>query len=243
MEKIIPDEHSSRHQHTWRRDFLTGVVEMLPLCVSVIPWGILAGSMAVQSGLDFWQSVGMSAIFFAGAAQLVTLGLLMSGANALTIIISVFFITSQHLIYGLNLRRFVSTLHLRFRLPIGFLLTDELFALSSKEDRKRDLSASYLLGAGITFYIGWVVFSLMGIAMATSIPNLDQYHLDFSIIATFITIVVPMIKNISTLVGVISSLLLSMLLTYLDVEGAIVIAGCASMMVSVFVSRIAKERQ
>lgn len=94
-----------------------------------------------------------------------------------------------------------------------------------------------------TFYIGWVVFSLMGIAMATSIPNLDQYHLDFSIIATFITIVVPMIKNISTLVGVISSLLLSMLLTYLDVEGAIVIAGCASMMVSVFVSRIAKERQ
>ena len=83
---------------------------MLPLCISVIPWGILAGSMAIQAGLSFWQSIGMSAIIFAGAAQLVTLGLTMAGASLFTIVVSVFFITSQHFIYGMTLREFVLSL-------------------------------------------------------------------------------------------------------------------------------------
>ena len=77
--------------------------------------------------------------------------------------------------------------------------------------------------------------------MASSVPNLARYHLDFSIIATFITIIVPMVKHLSTLVGAASSLFLSMLLTYLNVEGAIVIAGCSGMVIAVFISRITKE--
>ncbi|KRW61709.1 branched-chain amino acid ABC transporter permease [Pseudomonas sp. TTU2014-080ASC] len=216
---------------------------MLPLCVSVIPWGILAGSMAIQTGLSFWQSVGMSAIVFAGAAQLVTLGLLITGASFITIIASVFFITSQHLIYGLNLRKKVSSLPLKKRLLIGFLLTDELFALSSKKNQRDSSSFKYLLGAGCTFYIGWFTFSLMGIAMANSIPDLNKYHLDFSIIATFITIIVPMTKKTSTLIGIIWSLLTSMLFAYINLEGAIVIAGCSGMIISVFASRIMKEQK
>ncbi|MBN3162073.1 AzlC family ABC transporter permease [Pectobacterium brasiliense] len=226
----------------WKH-FMAGVVEMLPLCLSVVPWGILAGSMAIQSGLSVGQSIGMSAIIFAGAAQLVSLGLLMSGANVATLLISVFFITAQHLIYGLTLREYVSTLKLRKRLPIGFLLSDELFALSEKKDRKNNVSTSYLIGAGFTFYIFWNIFSILGVLMASSVPDLDKYHLDYSIVATFITIVVPMIKKISTFSGVLFSLLLSMLLTYFKVEGAIAIAGVGGMFFSVFIASMLKEEK
>nr|WP_312628642.1 AzlC family ABC transporter permease [Scandinavium sp.] len=222
---------------------MRGAVEMLPLCVSVIPWGILAGSMAIQAGLTFWQSVGMSAIVFAGAAQLVTLGLTMTGASVLTIIVSVFFITSQHFIYGLTLREFVSCLKTKLRLPIGFLLTDELFALSETKNKRTELTPGYMIGAGLTFYLSWNIFSLMGIVMASSVPDLDKYHLDYSIVATFITIVVPMIKKISTLAGVGISLVLSMILSYCQVEGAIVLAGLTGMFSSVAISAMIKEKQ
>lgn len=215
---------------------------MLPLCVSVIPWGILAGSMAIQTGLSFWQSVGMSAILFAGAAQLVTLGLTMTGASVLTMVLSVFFITSQHFIYGLTLREFVSTLQARFRLLIGFLLTDELFALSESRRRQGALTPGYLLGAGLTFYLSWNLFSLLGIVMASSVPNLERYHLDYSIVATFITIVVPMIKKWSTLIGVAISLTLSMVLSYIHVEGAIVVAGLCGMFSAVAIAKVLKEK-
>ncbi|WP_297202318.1 AzlC family ABC transporter permease [uncultured Pluralibacter sp.] len=214
---------------------------MLPLCISVIPWGILAGSMAVQAGLTFWQSVGMSAIVFAGAAQLVALGLTLSGASLFTILVSVFFITSQHFIYGLTLREFVSCLKAKLRLPIGFLLTDELFALSESKNKRAALTPGYLIGAGLAFYLSWNVFSLMGILMASAVSDLDKYHLDYSIVATFITLVVPMVKNISTLVGVAVSLVLSMILSYCHFDGAIVVAGLSGMFAATAASVLRKE--
>ncbi|MGP2706565.1 AzlC family ABC transporter permease, partial [Serratia marcescens] len=33
------------------RPALQGGVAILPLCLAVVPWGVLAGSMALQSGL------------------------------------------------------------------------------------------------------------------------------------------------------------------------------------------------
>ncbi|EEG83204.1 AzlC protein [Proteus penneri ATCC 35198] len=116
MEKI---KNNTEDKQTMRA-FGLGALHVLPLCLAVIPWGILAGSMAVDAGLTFAQSIGMSAIIFAGAAQLVTLGLVVSGAGMLTIIVSVFFITAQHLLYGLTLRppccsfKMVSTYYDRF---------------------------------------------------------------------------------------------------------------------------------
>ncbi|WP_407654872.1 AzlC family ABC transporter permease [Brenneria populi] len=235
-----PDKHNA--PSPWR-GFAAGAVAMLPLCLSVIPWGILAGSMAIQSGLSLWQAIGMSAIIFAGAAQLVTLGLLLSGASMLTIIISIFFLTAQHFIYGLTLREFVSLLHARYRIPIGFLLTDELFALSMAQKNKKTMTPGYLIGAGLVFYLCWNICSLLGIFMANAIPDLEKYHLDFSIIATFITLIVPMIKQIGVFVGVIFSLSASMLLSYYRIEGAIVISGLCGMLFSVMIARITGEKK
>ncbi len=52
---------------------------IMPLSIAVIPWGILAGSMAVNAGLSFAKAFAMSALVFAGAAQLVSLSLVMEG--------------------------------------------------------------------------------------------------------------------------------------------------------------------
>ena len=70
--------------------FYKGILEMLPLSLSAIPWAILAGSMAIQAGLSIDQALGMSVIMFAGAAQLVSLGLIMAGAPVVSIFITVF---------------------------------------------------------------------------------------------------------------------------------------------------------
>lgn len=229
----MSDEQEAK-QPTAKQDFIKGGVNMLPLCLAVLPWGILAGSMAVSTGLTFAQSLGMSAIIFAGAAQLVTLGMLAAGASVLTIVVSVFFITAQHLLYGLTLRPQVAPMKPVRRLSIGFLLTDELFALSNGQKQH---SFAYLFGAGLTFYLAWVLFSFLGIALASAVPDLDAYHLDFSIVATFITIVVPMVRRLASLAGVVVSLVLSIILTHLHIEGAIIVAGLVGMFAAVCVAR------
>lgn len=217
------------------KDFLTGALHMTPLNLAVVPWAILAGSMAVDSGLTFAQSVAMSAMVFAGAAQLVTLGLLNSGAGVITIIVSVFFITSQHLLYGLTLRPHVLPFSPLQRAGIGFLLTDELFAVSVA-GRQR-LSFAYLFGAGLSFYLVWVLVSILGIVLAHSISDLSRLRLDFSVVATLLAIVVPLIKSKSALAGALFSFVVTIILTRAGVQGSAVIAGVSAMLLAVLLGR------
>ncbi|HDF2364558.1 TPA: AzlC family ABC transporter permease [Morganella morganii] len=217
------------------KDFLTGALHMTPLNLAVVPWAILAGSMAVDSGLTFAQSVAMSAMVFAGAAQLVTLGLLNSGAGVITIIVSVFFITSQHLLYGLTLRPHVRSFSPLQRAGIGFLLTDELFAVSVA-GRQR-LSFAYLFGAGLSFYLVWVLVSILGIVLAHSISDLSQLRLDFSVVATLLAIVVPLIKSKSALAGALFSFVVTIMLTRAGIQGSAVIAGVSAMLLAVLLGR------
>lgn len=224
---MLSDSVTDDTPMTVTRAFFNGVVKILPLCFAVLPWGLLAGSMAIQAGLTPLQAVGMSALVFAGAAQLMTLGLVMAGTPALTIIISVFLITTQHYLYALYLRDDISRQPLKHRLMLGFLLTDELFAVSIK---KQQHYIYYLLGAGSCFYLCWVLFSLCGVLLAASVPNLDQYHLDFSIVATFIAIVIPFIKNLNTLVGVLVSVILTVVFLSLGIKSAAILAGVIGML-------------
>ena len=165
---------------------------MMPLSIAVIPWGLLAGSMAMNTGLSVAQAIAMSAVIFAGAAQLVSLGLVMAGASFATIVVTVFFLTAQHFIYALTLRGDIAKHKLLTRVGLGFLLTDELFALAARPEQRQ---VPYLFGAGLFFYLFWVVASIAGIVLASMVPNLQQYHLDFFIVAIFIPIIVILLKN------------------------------------------------
>lgn len=218
-----------------KQAFLKGAVDILPLSIAVLPWGILAGSMAVNAGLSFAQSFAMSAIFFAGAAQLVSLGLVMSGASLFTIVITVLFLTSQHLIYALNFRKDIRCLPVYKRLIVGFLLTDELFAIGVTHQAQR--SFAYLFGAGICFYFAWCLFSLLGIFLANAIPNLERLHLDFSIVAIFILIIVPMIKNLVTLMGVVSTLIATLIFKYFQIEMGMILSGLLGMITALLLQK------
>lgn len=114
--------------HLLGRVLFQGVMAIMPLSIAVIPWG-------------FWQVRWLSMqvclllklcdvfVGFAGAAQLVSLSLVMEGINTDYSHYNIF-LTSQHFIYALTFRNNISVLPVKQRLPLGFLLTDELFAVS-----------------------------------------------------------------------------------------------------------------
>ncbi|NUF39385.1 AzlC family ABC transporter permease [Acinetobacter lactucae] len=219
--------------------FLRGAMDILPLSISVIPWAILAGSMAIHAGLSFYKALAMSGLVFAGAAQLVSLSMAMEGASVFTIYLTIFFLTAQHFIYALTLRNDISILSLPKRLSLGFLLTDELFAVSAPFEKR---SSEYLLGAGLCFYLFWVAFSLMGILLATVIPDLLNYHLDFSIIAIFIAMIVPLCKGFPVIAGVLITCLIGFLFKFYQIEGAILLSGLIGMLVAVLTEKRGKEQ-
>ncbi|MEE3635902.1 branched-chain amino acid ABC transporter permease [Pseudomonas sp. FFUP_PS_473] len=216
------------HPHLARQAFIHGAIAILPLSLAVAPWGLLAGSMAIEANLTPLEGQGLSAIVFAGAAQLVAIGMLKGGANLFSIILTTLLLTSQHLLYGLSMRPVISDLPVRWRVGLGFLLTDEFFALTSQYD-KQQFNRWYALGVGLTFYVAWNLFTLAGIVLGQNIPHLDKLGLDFSIVATFVALIAPLVRNLPTVVCVAVSLFSSVLFSFWHWETALVLAGLLGM--------------
>lgn len=211
------------------RLFWQGTVAMLPLSVAVLPWGLLAGSFAIDAGLNPLESQALSAILFAGSAQLVATGMFKAGAGLLTMLITTLFITSRHLLYSISMRSKISPLPTRWRLILGFLLTDELFALCGQQNEQQ-FNRWYALGAGLSFYLCWNLATLAGIVAGSYIPALTDLGLEFAVAATFIAIVVPNIKSVPVLVSVIVALVLSVTLNVWQIEGSLMIASIGAML-------------
>ncbi len=191
-----------------KRNMSQGTFDILPLALSVIPWGILCGTISINMGFTFWQAQAMSMFVFAGAAQLSAMTLISSGASLMPISGSVFAISSRHLLYSLDLRKDVYGLPLKWRIPLAFFLTDEVYAVTKSYIHKHDIfSPIYSLTAGIVFYLIWNLSTFAGIMLGKNITNIDKWGLDFAVVAVFIAITAPHFKNKSMLITTIFSAL------------------------------------
>lgn len=207
-------------------NFKLGIRDMLPLSLAVIPWAVMAGALAINAGLSIEQAMGMSIFVFAGAAQIMSLSMLMAGASSLSILVIVFFMTTQHFIYALTLKKHIKQMSLCRRLSLGFLLTDELYAVSVLYPNR---TYAYLFGAGLSFYLFWITFSFVGICFSLSLNSLATLHLDYSIVAIFLVMAILLIKNIYAMIAVIVSGTLAVLLKSMNIQFGIVISSLAGM--------------
>ena len=53
------------------QEFLHGCRDILPLIVGAVPFGVIFGTLSIGAGLSTWQTIGMSALVFAGSAQFI----------------------------------------------------------------------------------------------------------------------------------------------------------------------------
>jgi 4-azaleucine resistance transporter AzlC len=207
-----------------------GLVAMMPLNLAVLPWGILCGSLAIQRGFSIVESLLMPALVFAGSVQLVVIELMNDNAPLATILFTAFIISSRHFLYGLALRDKIKKLPLKWRGSLGFLLTDELFALSGDaKSLQGKLKLIYALAAGGSFYLCWLLWNIIGIIAGSYLPDLTNIGLDFAIAVTFIALVVPSITNLATLVTVVVAGVLSVIFKLLYLELSLVLASLIAM--------------
>ncbi|EDK27989.1 AzlC family protein [Vibrionales bacterium SWAT-3] len=155
----MDNQKMDRRTQLWK-----GVLAGMPLSIAVIPWGILAGSYAIDAGLNQLQAQAMSAILFAGSAQLVAAGMYKAGIGLGTMLLTTLFITSRHFLYSVSMRDKISHLPARWRLLLGFWLTDELFAICSGS-----LSKSLIVGMLRVLAAVFIWFGISRASLALSL--------------------------------------------------------------------------
>lgn len=206
-------------------------MDTLPLCVAVIPWGILTGAIAIQVGMTPLQAQLMSLLVFAGAAQLSGMTMMASATPLLSLFASTFVISSRHLLYSVVFRQHVIHLPLHRRLIMGFVLTDEMFAVSQAHTQKfGQFSELFALVSGFSFYLVWNLATAAGILAGEYFNDLESLGLDFAIAATFIAMTFTDLRRFPVLVAVLVSGVLSVVLKPFFSDSYIIIAALFGML-------------
>lgn len=182
------------------REFVRGGKDTIPMMIGAVPFGIIFGALAIsgERALTPTAAMGMSLIVFAGSAQFIALGLLAQGIGLPLIVFTTFIVNLRHALYAASLAPFMRNLGQRWLAPLGFLLTDETYAVVIRRfhsDGQFRRSQWYYLGSALPFYANWQLCTLVGIVAGTQVGDAASWGLDFAMTVTFIGIVVPLVKT------------------------------------------------
>ena len=135
-------EHLTGKTHGWKRGLVLVGLMMLPGIVEfavdfarrheqILHMGRRNGAMYAWwaiLGATLWGALGLSAIVFSGAAQILAVQLLAAGAPLAVIVLTCFVAGLRFVIYSAAMAPYLRSLPPRWQQGLAFLLTDQAFA-------------------------------------------------------------------------------------------------------------------
>ena len=218
--------------------FLKGIIDVSPLMIPVVPFGLIFGVLAIDVGFTPLQAMGMSLIVFGGASQIVLLQLFSGGASSLVIISSVGAVNSRHLLYGAVVSEHLSDLKLIWKIIISYFLIDQAFAISNQYFKKTKERNKYfhLVGGGATCWIIWQSTTLLGIILGSAIP--EKLGLSFAVPLTFLALLVnDFRKFINVIVIVVSGLVATFGYNFIPFKAYIIVAALTGLFTAMILTR------
>jgi predicted branched-subunit amino acid permease len=208
------------------RDFREGFLEMLPACIGLIPFGVVCGVGAAAAGADLFAAVGMSAIIFSGAAQILAVQLYAAGAPTAVIILTCFVLGLRFLMYSAAMAPYLKSLPPALQRMVAFLLTDQAFAAAIRRfDAKDDPRGGGLhsLGGGLALWVNWQATNVAGYLAGNLIPA--SWSLDFAVPLCFIALVAPLFRSMPPILAALAAGIAVIALESLPMRLALVAAG------------------
>lgn len=174
--------------------FGRGVKAGTGIAIGYAPIAVTYGLLAKTTGLTMGETLLLSMIVYAGAAQYIALNLLVLGTGAIEIILTTFIVNIRHFLLSASLneksRKEDSVIK---KMIYAFGITDETFSVAAV--KPGELTAGYMYGLNVTAYGSWVLFSGIGHLFGASLPQILQESMSVALYAMFIGLLVPTLKG------------------------------------------------
>ena len=230
-------------------EFLSGVKAEFPLLIGVVPFGMIYGVLALGAGIPPLQAQMMSAVVFAGSSQFVLTQLVQTGVPDLVMILTVAVVNLRHMLYSASVSPYLRPLHTGWKWLLGYLLTDEAYAVSiihyqgsDKNDGTAEDHGSvtqtdhrhwFFLGSGLTLWTSWQLSTAVGIFLGAVVP--ESWSLDFTLALTFIALVVPNLKDRASVAAALSAGLVSLVVFAFPYKLGLVTAALSGIVLGLLV--------
>ncbi len=213
------------------KTFSKGIIDVLPLMIPVVPFGIIFGAIGIELGFGPYLTYATSIIIFSGASQIVILQLISAGASTLVAITSSSFISTRHLLYGAVVSQHLSHLSIYWKIGLSYVLTDQAFAVSNeyfKKNNENKFKHYHLVGSGFTLWFIWQFTTIIGIVLGSIVP--DELGLTFTIPLTFLALLVNFLRNIDHIIVIILSGLTSIIFFDAPFKSYIIISSIVALL-------------
>jgi len=179
-----------------KTEFRRGCRHGLPVAVTALPFAVLFGTLAVESGLGIGEAVFMSATVFAGASQMVGIELFGQHIAPWMIVFSIFAVNFRHVLYSAAIGRHTRHWALWQKAAGFFFLVDPQYAETERKATSgKRVSFSWYLGVAIPLYVLWVAGSWAGAEFGRLIPDTYALGLDYLLPIYFLGMVLDFRKR------------------------------------------------
>jgi 4-azaleucine resistance transporter AzlC len=171
--------------------FLRGVKMAAPIMLGYAPIGAAYGLLAQQAGLGVWPSLCLSVFVYAGAAQFMAISMLSGGMGTAAIVGATFVVNFRHVLMSAALSTFLPSWTKRQLVFFGGMITDESFAIHSRNFARGDSDPQTAIALNLAAYLTWAAAGMAGFHMGALIGGPEAWGLDFALPAMFIGLLLP----------------------------------------------------
>jgi len=204
---------------TRTQEFSAGAIAILPVLVATMPIALLFGTLAVAKGLSPFEVWLMSAAVYAGALQFVAIDQWADPLPLGLLVFTALVVNVRHVLMGASIGRSMAGFSGPAQYAAMFVLTDEGWAFAERRVGSGTLTPAYYFGIGISMWLAWTLFSLLGAIIGRGLGDPSAYGFNFAFSAVFICILVGFWSNWRTGAVLLASGVVSALV-YLTVPGA-----------------------
>ncbi len=172
--------------------FIEGCKRGVPIAFGYVPMGIGYAAIALKAGFTPLQTVSMSVLVYAGAGQIIAASMALTGASAMTIILTNFVVNLRYFVMSTCVLNKIKDSVLPLNIIAAHVTVDESFAMFSLSE---DSSIWIYLGIGVFSWLSWILGAGIGVVLLDLLPVIVTNSFNISLYALFVAILVPAVKK------------------------------------------------
>ena len=211
-----------------RHELRAGARALLPTLLGIVPFGLITGVAGTTAGLSPVETISLSVAAFSGIAQLVVCQLIAIHSPAPIILLAALVVSLRLMMYSAALAPHFGQVSRRGKLLLSYLTTDQGFAASIAHFHKAggaEYRQWFHLGGGLAQWLPWQIFVAIGALLGAQVPT--DWSLDFAVPLTFLTMLIPAIKDRGTAVAALAAGAVALLAAGLPFRLSLIVASLA----------------
>jgi len=218
--------------NTLKSVFWSGFRDGSPFILVAVPFALLFGVISIDAGLNLVETMTMSVLVVAGAAQFTAISLMLDQAPTFIVLLTALAVNLRMAMYSAALAPHLGKSPFWLRALMAYFMVDQAFAVAFKKFEERPVMSqpqkvAYYFGCLLPIVPLWYVFSFIGAVAGQAIPT--ELSLDFAIPICFIAMTAPMMRSLPHFAAAFVSVAATLALYWVPYSMGLIIAAILAM--------------